>query len=209
MPMNTTSVDAYLLEGCGRCDRYRTPDCKVHRWTAALEQLRAIVRAAGLTEEMKWGSPCYTLGGKNVSMLVSFNESCALQFFKGAALDDPQGLLESPGPNSHAGRYLRFRSAEEVTAKRDAAAAFVAQAIALERAGVRIAAPAQREPLPEALAQRLDSDPALAQAFAALSPGRQRSHILHIQGAKQAETRQRRVDKCAPEIFAGRGFGER
>lgn len=207
--MNTTSVDSYLQDGCGRCDLYRTPACKVHRWTAGLQVMRELLLAAGLTEEMKWGSPCYTLDGKNVAMIVSFKESCALQFFKGAALDDPAGLLESPGPNSQYGRFMRFRSSEEVGEKRAQARQFVEQAIALERAGFKIAPPASREPMPAELEQRLAADPQLAQAFAALTPGRQRSHILHISGAKQSETRERRVERCAGEILAGRGFAER
>ncbi len=207
--MNRTSVDSYVQEGCGRCDLYRTPACKVHKWTEGLLVMRELLLAAGLSEEMKWGSPCYTWGGKNVSMIVSFKESCALQFFKGAALSDPQGALESPGPNSQHGRFLRFRSAQEVAERRAEAAEFIRQAVELEKAGVKIAAPAEREPIPDELAQRLTADPQLAKAFAALTPGRQRSHILHIRGAKQAETRERRVDRCAGEILAGLGFGEK
>ena len=116
--MNRTSVDAYLRDGCGRCAHYRTPACKVRAWTPVLEALRAIAQASGLTETMKWGSPCYTLAGKNVLMAVAFKESCALQFFKGAALVDDAGLLESPGPNSRFGRFLRFLSVAEVKARR-------------------------------------------------------------------------------------------
>ncbi len=207
--MNTTSVDSYLQDGCGRCDLYRTPDCKVHRWTGGLQVMRELLLAAGLTEEMKWGSPCYTWAGKNVAMIVSFKESCALQFFKGAGLQDPEGKLESPGPNSHYGRFLRFRSSQEVSERRTQASQFIDQALALERAGVKLAAPTEREPMPAELEQRLATDPQLALAFAALTPGRQRSHILHIGGAKQADTRERRVERCAGEILAGRGFAER
>lgn len=116
--MNTTSVDAYLRDGCGRCDKYQTPACKVHLWTAPLEALRALLRSTELVEEMKWGSPCYTLGGKNVVMLTSFKEHCALQFFKGAALDDEAGVLERPGPSSQQVRLVKFRSLADVTARR-------------------------------------------------------------------------------------------
>ncbi|MBI5611285.1 MAG: YdeI/OmpD-associated family protein [Deltaproteobacteria bacterium] len=207
--MNTGTVDSYLQDGCGRCDLYRTPNCKVLRWTPALVQLRELALASGLTEELKWGSPCYTLEGKNVAMIVAFKESCALQFFKGAAMSDPDGLLERPGPNSQYGRFVRFLANEHVAPKRPQLLKLLEQAIALERAGVQVEPKAEREPLPEELEQRLAADPKLAEAFQALTPGRQRSHVLHISGAKQSETRARRVDRCVPEILAGRGFFER
>lgn len=207
--MNTSSVDSYLSEGCGRCDHYRTPRCKVHRWRGGLAALREVLLAAGLEETVKWGAPCYTLGGKNVAMLVALRESCGLSFFKGAALPDDEGLLEAPGPNSRHGRYLRFRSEDEVLARLPEAARFVAAAIALEAAGVTIAPLAEPEPLPLELAQRLADDPALQQAFEALTPGRRRSHVLHVSGAKQPETRERRVERCVLAILAGKGFNER
>ncbi len=207
--MNTESVDAYLRDGCGRCEHYKTPACKVHRWTQALVTLRALVLARGLVEEMKWGSPCYTLAGKNVVMLVSFKESCALQFFRGASLKDDDGLLESPGPNSRHGRFLRFRSNDEVVARAARAGRLVEEAIALERSGTKRKREAAKDPLPVELARRLAADPELQEAFEALTPGRRRSHSLHISGAKQSETRERRVERCAAEIRLGRGCNER
>ena len=207
--MNTTSVDAYLTDGCGRCEHYQTPTCKVLLWTQPLVALRAIVLAEGLVETMKWGSPCYTLDGKNVLMIVAFRDACAMSFFKGAALTDAAGVLESAGPNSRFFRQARFRSLADVDARRDAIIGLVRQAIALERAGVKIDAPADADPIPDELAQRLEEDPALRDAFDALTPGRRRSHLLHISGAKQAETRARRVERCAIDILAGRGFNER
>jgi uncharacterized protein YdeI (YjbR/CyaY-like superfamily) len=207
--MNTESVDAYLRDGCGRCDHYRTPQCKVHLWTPILVGLRTLLRAAGLVEEMKWGSPCYTLDGKNVAMIVALKERSALQFFKGSGLVDPAGLLTSPGPNSQYGRLLEFRSLAEFEALREDAIGFLRQAIELERSGVKIAPAPTAEAMPEELAARLEADPALAQAYEALTPGRRRSHVIHISGAKQSETRARRVDRCVPDILAGRGFNER
>jgi len=207
--MNKTSADAYLRDGCGRCDRYQTAACKVHLWTDALKGLRTLLLDTGLVEEMKWGSPCYTLNGKNVVMLVSLRDCCALSFFKGAALSDEEGVLESPGASSRYLRQLKYRSFEEVTSRHQSTLELVQQAIALERAGVKVEVGEAREPMPAELEERLASDPALMSAFEALTPGRQRSHILHISGAKQAETRERRVEKCAPVIFAGKGFNER
>lgn len=207
--MNRESADAYLRDGCGRCDKYRTPACKVLRWTEPLSALRALAQASGLVEEMKWGAPCYTLDGKNVLAIGAFVDACALSFFKGAGLDDPLGALESPGANSHHVRFLRFRSREEVEARSALAAEFIAQAIALERAGYRVVRPETAEPLPEELEQRLDAEPALRAAFEALTPGRRRSHALHVSGAKQSETRARRAERCVEDILAGRGFNER
>ncbi len=206
--MNTGSVDSYLADGCGRCDHYQTPQCKVHRWTPGLVALREVALASGLVETMKWGSPCYTLDGKNVAMLLSFRETYGFSFFKGAAMADPDGVLESAGPNSQHGRILKFRAAEEASERRAQAAGFLDQAIALERAGVKTA-PTTRPDVPTELEARLAADPALRAAFDALTPGRQRSHILHVSGAKATETRARRAEACAERILAGRGFNER
>lgn len=203
------NVDAYLKDGCGRCEHYRTPRCKVHTWTQALAGLRAIALDAGLVEEVKWGSPCYTLEGRNVLMLVAMRERCAVNFFKGAALVDEDGVLESAGPNSRFVRQLVFRSNAEVLKRRAQIKRFVAQAIRLERDGVTVDAAPAREPIPEELAARLASNAKLRKAFDALTPGRRRSHVLHVSGAKQSDTRERRVDRCVPVILAGRGFNER
>lgn len=207
--MNTTSVDAYLQDGCGRCDDYQTPRCKVHLWTPMLVELRTLALAAGLTETMKWGSPCYTVGGKNVSMILSFREACGLSFFKGALITDPDGVLERTGPNSNAGRYVKLRSMEDLAARRAQITGFLDQAVALERQGAKVAPRTEREPLPEELGRRMEADPALHAAWDALTPGRQRSHILHVSGAKQADTRDRRAERCAADILEGRGFNER
>jgi uncharacterized protein YdeI (YjbR/CyaY-like superfamily) len=207
--MNNSSVDSYLKDGCGRCEHYKTPACKVHLWTPVLLGLRKLVLHAGLTEEMKWGSPCYTLDGKNVLMITSLRDACALNFFKGAIITDDEGALESPGPNSHHARYLKFRSLAEFKTRRTLAEKLVGQAIEIERQGIQTAPSPKSITLPDELAAALRKSAALRKAFEALTPGRQRSHVLHISGAKQSETRERRVEKCAEHILAGRGFNER
>lgn len=207
--MNNTSVESYLSDGCGRCDLYQTPSCKVHRWTDELTRLRALLRDTELDETMKWGAPCYTLDGANVLMLSALKDSCVISFFKGAALQDAADLLEAPGPNSRYARYLRVRSIDDITARRRAIDELVHRAVAFERAGGTVDAEPVDNTIPTELADRLADDSVLAEAFAALTPGRQRSHILHISGARQAATRARRVDKCAPKILAGKGFNER
>ena len=206
--MIQTDIDAFFRDGCGRCENFQTPQCKVLQWTAPLQALRALLQKSELTETMKWGSPTYTLDGKNVAMLVAFKERCALQFFKGALMEDPEALLRSPGPNSQHVRLLEVRSLSEVKKVRAAAEGFIEQAIALERSGAKVERKAASA-LPAELLRRFQQEPALARAFEALTPGRQRSHALHISGAKQAQTRERRVDACAELIKAGRGFNER
>lgn len=203
------TADAYLADGCGRCDQYQTPTCKVHTWHNELVGLRALALATGMREEVKWGSPCYTLDGGNVVMVTAFREFACLSFFKGTLLDDPQGLLEAPGPNSQAMRLLKVRSVEELAARQDAARAFLAQAVELERAGAKVEMGARVEPVPDELQALLDADPALAAAFAALTPGRRRSHVLHVAGAKSVAARSGRAEKCAEKIRAGKGFLDR
>jgi uncharacterized protein YdeI (YjbR/CyaY-like superfamily) len=207
--MNNTSVDAYLEDGCGRCEHYKTPQCKVHRWTEALVALRAVLLESGLTEEMKWGSPCYTLNGKNVVMLSSFKGYCALSFFKGALLADERGVLAPPGPNSQAARLFKFASAEQVRAHRQLAARYIEEAIEVAKAGAKVTFGQSPEPVPAELQARLDAAPPLKAAFDALSPGRRRSYILHVSGAKQSKTREARAERCIPKILEGKGFNER
>lgn len=207
--MNNTSVDSFLAEGCGRCEHYQTPQCKVHLWTEELVLLRELLQETELTEEMKWGSPCYTLDGGNVVNLTALRDCCALGFFKGALLDDPDGVLEAPGPNSQAVRMLKFTSADQIREQHALASRFIAQAIALEKAGAKVAFKKRPEPIPEELQAALDADPALEAAWKALTPGRQRSHILQVSGAKLAATRARRVQKCVPKILAGKSYLDR
>lgn len=178
-------------------------------WSEVLKELRALLLAAGLTEEIKWGKPTYTHAGGNVAILQPFNESCALMFFKGALLKDPRGLLERPGEHSHAARRIVFTGADQVAAASTAIKGWISQAIAAEKAGLDVPGERKREPMPAELAAILKRDPALKQAFAALTPGRQRSYILHVSTAKQAATRSTRAEKCAPGILAGKGFNER
>jgi len=207
--MNTTNVDSYLAEGCGRCDRFQTPSCKVHAWGPVLVELRALLQGCGLAETLKWGQPTYTLDGSNVAMIAAREDSCAISFFKGVLLDDPDGVLEKPGPNSHVGRLLRFDDVEQVRAHRGAAEALVKQAMEVQRAGTPIPAREDEPEVPAELQDVLDGDPTVQAAFDALTPGRQRSYVFHVSGAKRAQTRARRAERCVPKILAGKGFNER
>lgn len=205
--MNNASVESYLAEGCGRCEHYQTPQCKVHLWTEELLALREILKSSGLEETMKWGSPCYTFEGKNVAMMGSFRDYCSISFFKGVLLEDPNGVLEAPGPNSRHARLLKFRSLEDVERLASQALNFLSQAVEIRQKGLKVEA-AEVEPLPAELEARLMSEDGLWDAFEGLTPGRQRSFILHVSGAKNPETRVRRAEKCVPKIWAGKGFNE-
>ena len=209
MGLNTISAEAYLADGCGRCSHYKTSECKVHLWTPALEALRTILLASELTEEMKWGSPCYTLDGKNVLLMASFKEFCSLNFFRGALLTDEKRVLEPAGPNTRSARLFKFTSAAQVTGHRALIIRMIDEAIVLHKEGTRLAAPERLEATPEELQAVLDTDASLRAAFDALTPGRKRGYILHVSGAKQSKTRAARAERCVPKILTGKGFNER
>lgn len=178
------------------------------RWPAEMRELRAVLTDCGLTESIKWAKPCYSHEGANIAILQEMKEFLALMFFKGALIDDPNGLLESQGPNSRSARRLRFTSVDDVTRLAGTVRMLVDEAIDVERAGLEVGPPPELV-LVDELQQRLDGDPALAAAFAALTPGRQREYHLHISGAKQATTREARIDKYVDKILAGKGFRDR
>jgi uncharacterized protein YdeI (YjbR/CyaY-like superfamily) len=207
--INNTSVDSYLTDGCGRCERFQTPACKVHQYPGALAALRAIVLASGLTEEMKWGSPAYTLDDELVLMLGTYNACCFISFMRGALLDAPDGVLERVGPNTHASRLFTFTAEAQVTAQRDLVARLVADSIALHKAGTKVPPRASPEPMPEELQDMLDTNADVAEAYQALTPGRRRSYILHVSGAKQSKTRRSRAEASIAKILLGKGFNER
>ena len=203
-----TDVDLYFTEGCGRCPFGGTPECKVHNWTEELKLLRKIVLDCGLTEECKWGVPCYTYQEGNVAVVSAFKNYAALSFFKGALLSDENKLLHTPGENTQAARLFKFTDPQQIVTKTDVIKAYIFEAIEVEKAGLKVEFKKDLEPIPEELQNRLDEDPNLSSAFDALTPGRKRSYIIHISQAKQAKTRESRVEKCMPKIFAGKGFNE-
>ncbi len=202
-------VDHYLAIGCGRCPLVGTPQCKVHTWASALQQLRSILLTTQLTEELKWGAPCYTLEGNNILMLSALKDAAVVGFFKGALLKDEAGLLVSPGPNSQAVRQFKFTEIATILEQESVILAYVHEAIELEKAGKKVAFAKQPEPMPLELMEALQGDDAFNKAFHALTPGKQRGYILHINGAKQAATRINRIEKCKPNILAGKGIQDR
>jgi len=202
-------VDQYLLDGCGRCDLWKTPACKVHTWRDGMRQVRQILLDTELTEEHKWGVACYTINDKNVLILSAFKDSFTISFFKGALLNDPDGILEKPGKNSQAARLIRFMTNDKIADMESVIRAYVANAIKIEKAGLQVELKKNPEPIPDELQDHFDADPAFQTAFEALTPGRQRGYILHFSGAKQATTRTSRIKKAMPKIFEGKGFHDR
>jgi uncharacterized protein YdeI (YjbR/CyaY-like superfamily) len=178
------------------------------QWPAEMTELRPILLGCGLDESVKWAKPCYSHRGKNVAIMQEMKEHLSLMFFKGALLSDPEGVLREQGPNSRSARRMEFRSVEDVARLAPAVQAYVDEAIAAEEAGLTVDAPPDLELVAE-LQARLDSDPELAAAFSALTPGRQREYHLHISDAKQASTREARIDKVAPRILEGKGLRDR
>ena len=204
------AVDLYLAEGCGRCPLWQTPQCKVHDWQAELKALRPILLNCGLTEELKWKMPCYTFENNNVVLMSAFKEYCALSFFKGALLKDPQGILEKPGENTQAARLIRFTNVQQIVDLAPVISAYIAEAIAVEKAGLTVEFKQVDElAIPAELQDKFDDDPAFQMAFEALTPGRQRGYILHFAGAKQSSTRTSRIEKYTQKIFDGQGMYDR
>jgi uncharacterized protein YdeI (YjbR/CyaY-like superfamily) len=178
------------------------------RWPDEIKALRPLLLDCGLTEEIKWGKPCYCLDEANIVLIQEFSDHLALMFFKGVLLNDPEGVLHDQGPNSHAAKRIKFASTEEVEALSDVVTACVRAAVAHEQAGTELPARPDDELAPE-LGDRLASDDELAEAFENLTPGRQREYSLHVSDAKQSSTRARRVDKIVPRILSGKGLRDR
>ena len=178
------------------------------KWQKETDKLRQIALDCDLTEEFKWGKPCFTFLKKNVAIVIPLKESCAFSFFKGALLKDPKHVLERIGSNQ-AGRWIKFTSVREIAALRSTLKDYLYEAIEVEESGKKVKFKKLSEyPIPEELQKRLDGNAFLSAAFAALTPGRRKSYILHISSAKQAQTRAARVEKCMPMILSGRGFNE-
>jgi uncharacterized protein YdeI (YjbR/CyaY-like superfamily) len=186
---------------------------KVHgkekRWRAEFATLRELCLASGLNEELKWGQACYDLDGGKVVLIHGFKDYCALLFMKGALLEDPRGILVQQTRNVQAARQIRFASLADINEQKAAIAAYIKDAIRVQKSGVKVAMRTVAEfDVPEEFQRRLDDDPELAKAFHALSPGRQKGYLLHFAGAKQSATRRARVEKHAPRILNGLGLND-
>jgi uncharacterized protein YdeI (YjbR/CyaY-like superfamily) len=186
---------------------------KVHQkekhWAAEFAAMRQLCLESGLNEELKWGQACYDLNGRNVVLIHGFKEYCALLFMKGALLKDPKGILIQQTKNVQSMRQIRFTSLADVKKHSAALKAYIKEAIAVEKSGAKVPMKSVAQfAMPKEFLIRLDDDPALAEAFHALTPGRQKGYLLHFAGAKQAATRAARVEKHASRILKGLGLND-
>ena len=177
------------------------------RWQNELEQLRRIVLDCELIEELKWGVPCYTLEKSNIVLIHVFKAYCALLFFKGALLNDANGILIQQTENVQSARQIRFTNIREITEMESIVKAYIYEAIEVEKAGLKVESKTPAEfKISEEFQNKLKDSPALKTAFYALTPGRQRAYLLHFSAPKQSKTREARVEKCMPDILNGKGL---
>src|SRR6266704_3403012 len=182
---------------------------KAKKWQKEMEKLRTISLGCGLTEESKWGKPCYTFQNSNIVLIHGFKEYCALLFFKGALLKDAKGILVQQTENVQAARQIRFTNLREIVETEPVLKAYIKEAIAVEKAGLEVNYERISEfVIPEEFQNRLDESPALKTAFDALTPGRQRGYILYFSAAKQSKTQGARVGKCVQQILDRKGLNE-
>jgi uncharacterized protein YdeI (YjbR/CyaY-like superfamily) len=199
----------YFALGCGRCDRFATPECSTRRWIDGLNALRRICLAAGLTETAKWGHPCYMHAGRNIALIGAHRTSFNLSFMNAGLLKDESGLLVLSGPNGSHPDTIRFTDSSEVERLAPVLSDYLRQAMAHAEAGIKPARESRELVLPEELADALTSDPDLGKAFASLTPGRQRSYVIALSSAKTSATRKGRVAKFRGKILSGKGATER
>jgi uncharacterized protein YdeI (YjbR/CyaY-like superfamily) len=182
---------------------------KAQKWQKELEKLRTIILDCQLTEELKWGVPCYSFQESNIVLIHVFKEYCALLFFKGALLNDANGILIQQTKNTQAGRQIRFTNVREIVEMEPILKAYIYEAIEVEKAGLKVNFKKNTELIfPEEFQNKLDENPALKTAFDALTPGRQRAYNLHFSAPKQSKTRESRVEKCMQQILNGKGLND-
>ena len=205
--MTGSEADIFFMEGCGRCALGGTPACKVHAWHDELALLREILLQSGLTETRKWGVACYTHGKHNVALLGALKACATLSFFKGALMQDPENLLQKPGENSQAARYMKFTTVRQVNEQAGHIVSYLKEAIKIEESGQKVVfKQPEAQDMCEELIQALRDDAEMASAFQKLTPGRQRGYMLFFSGAKQAKTRVERIAKCRDRILQGKGM---
>ncbi len=180
------------------------------KWQEELKKLRLIILDCGLTEELKWGVPCYTFQQSNIVLLHEFKEYCAILFVKGALLKDAQGILIQQTENVQAARQVRFTNLRQVVELEPILKAYIHEAVEAEKAGLKVDYKKTTEfNMPEELINKLEAVPGLQDAFEALTPGRQRAYILYFSAPKQSKTRESRIEKCMPQILNGKGLNDR
>ena len=203
-----TDPDLYFEKGCGRCANFDTPACVTKRWAEGLAELRRICLDEGLTETAKWGHPVYMAHDRNIVLLGALKDEIRVSFFRARLLKDAAGVLTPSGPNATGKEVWRFADNGAVTEQEETFRAYLREAVDYARRGLKPEKIARDDPVPDELVEALDDDPQLAEAWEALTPGRQRSYLINLNGAKQSETRIRRIEKFRDRILAGKGANE-
>lgn len=183
---------------------------KSSKWQDEYELLRTIILDCGLTEELKWGKPCYTVNGNNVVLIHGFKDYCALLFHKGVLLNDAEDILVQQTKNVQSARQIRFTDVEQINDMMAVIRSYIFEAVEVEKAGLEVPMKKTSDfEMAEEFKEKLESIPELKEAFESLTPGRQRGYLLHFSGAKQSKTRTSRVEKCIPDILEGKGLNDR
>jgi uncharacterized protein YdeI (YjbR/CyaY-like superfamily) len=201
-------IEDYFSKGCGRCERFDTPDCSTRRWVRGLEKLREICSGADLEESVKWAHPCYMHAGRNIAIIGAFRNDFRLSFFNAALMKDPEGVLERQGPNTRHPNMIRFTSNDHVQDMEPVIRAYLDEAIDHAAKGTKPPHDEIEFQLPDELIEALASDPELSSAFDDLTPGRKKSYVINLNSAKKAETRHARIEKFREKIIAGKGATE-
>ncbi len=204
-----TEIEDFFTLGCGRCERFATADCSTRQWDAGLQALRRLCLDLQLEETVKWGHPCYMHAGRNIAILGALRADFRLSFFNAALLQNAAQVLEKQGPNTQHPDMIRFTDNAQVVQREAAIRAFLQEAMGYAETGILPPKVATTIDLPDELLEALDADPELAEAFHNLTPGRQRSYVIHLNSAKKSETRIARIVACRRKILAGKGALER
>ncbi|HEX4198619.1 MAG TPA: YdeI/OmpD-associated family protein [Caulobacteraceae bacterium] len=201
--------DDFFTKGCGRCDRFATPACSTRLWIDALNELRRICLDMGLEETVKWGHPCYMHAGRNIAIFGAFRSDFRLSFMNPGLVIDTEGVLEPQGPNSQTPSMIRFTAVAQVGQMAPVIRAYLRQLMDHAEAGTKPPKVERELDMPDELAEALDADPELAEAFWALTPGRRKSYLFNLNQARQSATRVARIGKFREKIIAGKGAIER
>jgi len=204
-----TDPDDFFTKGCGRCDRFATPDCSTRLWIDGLNNLRRICLDIGLSETVKWAHPCYLHAGRNIAMFGAFRGDFRLNFMNPGLVSDTEGVLEPQGPNSATPGTIRFTAVGQVGEMEPVIRAYLRQLMDHAEAGTKPPKVEREIDVPDELIEALDADPELAEAFQALTPGRQKSYLFNLNQVKQSATRVARIEKFRGKIIAGKGALER
>lgn len=204
-----TNIEDFFTKGCGRCERFATPDCSTQQWVDGLRSLRRICLDLKLTETVKWAHPCYTHAGRNIAIVGALRGDFRLTFFNAALMKDPDEVLERQGPNTQHPDMIRFTQSSQVGTMERVIRKYLEEAMAYAEAGIKPVKEVRELELPSELTEALAADPELAKAFDDLTPGRQRSYVINLNSTKKPETRVQRIAKFRLHILDGKGATER